>query len=209
MAVAVLCSEVAHELLPTLTFLRDVVRAGVLTGIDRSIAEEEIGRLENLIASLRRTKRRDEPSGPVKLARTVESAAARARDEVTSTATLVVDVAANIVVDASERGLELALTALLRNALGAASSRVSVIASRRGDAWTLAIEDAGPGVPERLRETMYHPLTTLGPDGHGLGVPIVLRVARDHGWDLAHEREGAHTRVTLAFEPPQQSVSKP
>ena len=52
------------------------------------------------------------------------------------------------------------------------------------------MEDSGPGIPEAERELVFQPFyRTLGneADGSGLGLPIVLEIARQHGATITLE----------------------
>ena len=52
----------------------------------------------------------------------------------------------------------------------------------------LQVEDSGPGVPEAERELVFQPFyRALGTeaDGSGLGLPIVLEIARQHGAEVS------------------------
>lgn len=54
----------------------------------------------------------------------------------------------------------------------------------------LQVEDSGPGVPEAERELVFQPFyRALGTeaDGSGLGLPIVLEIARQHGAQVSLE----------------------
>jgi two-component system sensor histidine kinase TctE len=72
----------------------------------------------------------------------------------------------------------------------------------------LQVEDTGPGIPEAERELVFQPFyRALGTnvDGSGLGLPIVLEIARQHGASVEIEdaRPGQAppgTRVTLRFD---------
>jgi signal transduction histidine kinase len=200
-AVAVLCSELAHEISPTLAFIRDLVRSGALTTIDNSIGEEEVARLETVVASLRRTRRGREPVAPVGLEAVALRAAARAVDELPGARRIVVEVPHDLRVAATERALELMLVSLLRNALRAARRLPVVLRARfEGEAWCVEVEDDGQGLPDGLVDHLFMPLSTLGPTGRGTGIPTVLRVARDHGWDVTHARRQDHTIFTVRFD---------
>jgi PAS domain S-box-containing protein len=50
----------------------------------------------------------------------------------------------------------------------------------------LSVEDSGPGVPEELNEKVFHPFFTTKPEGRGLGLAVVYRVA-----------QAAHGRVEI------------
>ena len=72
----------------------------------------------------------------------------------------------------------------------------------------LQVEDTGPGIPESERELVFQPFyRALGTnvDGSGLGLPIVLEIARQHGASVEIEdaRPGQlppGTRVTVRFD---------
>src|SRR5690606_5372679 len=84
---------------------------------------------------------------------------------------------------------------------------VHVLADPFGGALVLQVDDTGPGIPEGERELVFQPFyRSLGTnvDGSGLGLPIVLEIARQH--DATIEIEDARpgqvqpgTRVTVRF----------
>jgi len=78
--------------------------------------------------------------------------------------------------------LEHALINLLRNAIQAARSRVSISAASKGDSVVVRVEDDGEGVPDSLRKDIFEPFTTgrAGEGGTGLGLAIVRTVADEH-----------------------------
>jgi two-component system sensor histidine kinase TctE len=70
------------------------------------------------------------------------------------------------------------------------------------------VEDTGPGIPQAERELVFQPFyRALGTnvDGSGLGLPIVLEIARQHRASIVIEdaRPGhaaPGTRVNVRFE---------
>jgi len=85
---------------------------------------------------------------------------------------------------------------LLANAADAVSEgseskgRIWVSASRNDEATVkISIEDSGPGIPIELREKILQPFFTTKAvgKGTGLGMPIVVRILQDHGFDLLIE----------------------
>lgn len=48
----------------------------------------------------------------------------------------------------------------------------------------LTVEDDGPGVPPSLRQEIFQPFYTSKTGGTGLGLPIVSRIARNHGGEV-------------------------
>ncbi|MBO9678850.1 sensor histidine kinase [Paenacidovorax monticola] len=72
-----------------------------------------------------------------------------------------------------------------------------VLADPFGRVVLLQVEDSGPGVPEGERELVFQPFyRALGTDadGSGLGLPIVLEIARQHGAEVL--LEDAHPQQT-------------
>jgi two-component system sensor histidine kinase TctE len=82
-----------------------------------------------------------------------------------------------------------------------------VLADPFGHVLVLQVEDSGPGIPEAERELVLQPFyRALGTnvDGSGLGLPIVLEIARQHQAEIVLEdaRPGQvppGTRVTVRF----------
>ncbi len=67
--------------------------------------------------------------------------------------------------------------------------RVAVEVSAAAGSATLAVDDAGPGIPDSERERVFDPFfrgagARSGAAGFGLGLPILRRVARAHGGDV-------------------------
>jgi signal transduction histidine kinase len=206
MAVAVLCSELAHGLAPAMTFLREMLREAQMSATDRSIGEEELARLKALLSSLRRTKRRETLPRAVDVAEAIQNAVERARSEGYDTSRAMVRSELRTIW-AQERALELALVSLLRNAFDAApEGAVSVSAREANDRLCVEVSDDGAGLPEPLIEQVFHPLAALAHDGLGTGLAIVLRIVRDHGWELSHARREGHTvfALDISLEGPQR-----
>ena len=84
---------------------------------------------------------------------------------------------------------------------------VRVLADPFGHVLVLQVEDSGPGIPEAERELVFQPFyRALGTnvDGSGLGLPIVLEIARQHdaGITIEDARPGQQppgTRVVVRF----------
>jgi two-component system sensor histidine kinase TctE len=83
-----------------------------------------------------------------------------------------------------------------------------VLADPFGGVQVLQVEDTGPGIPEAERELVFQPFyRALGTnvDGSGLGLPIVMEIARQHQAviELEDARPGhmpPGTRVTVRFD---------
>lgn len=91
-----------------------------------------------------------------------------------------------------QRKLERALYNLLLNACEAAPSlggKVEVTAGEIAGAITIAVADNGPGIPESIREKLFHPFVSYGKEnGTGLGLAVVQKIVQDHGGEIFVER---------------------
>ena len=101
--------------------------------------------------------------------------------------------------------LEQVLTNLVTNAAQAAGSggTVRIAAARTDDAYRIAIEDDGPGIPPELLPRIFEPFftTRAAGEGTGLGLSVSLGIVRQHGGTLEVDREprprGTRLVVTL------------
>ena len=66
-----------------------------------------------------------------------------------------------------------------------------------GLALILSVIDNGPGVPDALRETIFHPLATGRPQGTGLGLNLAQEYAQQHGGLIEFESRPGHTEFRL------------
>lgn len=74
---------------------------------------------------------------------------------------------------------------LVRNALEAGASRVTVEGERAGDMLRLRVADNGPGLPEKAQAHLFQPFAgSTKANGTGLGLAIAREVARAHGGEL-------------------------
>ena len=78
---------------------------------------------------------------------------------------------------------------LLHNAGKAAEAQVRMTIARRGETVRIVVENDGKRFPPAVRENLLvaRESTDGEGEGHGIGLPYVRRVARDHGGDLALE----------------------
>jgi len=77
---------------------------------------------------------------------------------------------------------------LLQNAIHAASPRGEVrVRGRRGEGRvSLEVADTGPGVDVATRRRLFEPLITTKPNGVGLGLALVRRIAERHGGSVEY-----------------------
>ena len=91
-----------------------------------------------------------------------------------------------------------------------------VLADPFGHVLILQVEDSGPGIPEAERDLVFQPFyRALGTnvDGSGLGLPIVLEIANQHGATIT--LEDAHPQqsspgllITLRFSTADQAAGE-
>ena len=116
-------------------------------------------------------------------------------------------------VDCDDAQLVQVLVILANNALDAATS-VAGVQLRVTQEWEhipgetesqrrvrFTVRDDGPGVPEHLRATIFHPFFTTKPSGTGLGLSIAQQIVHENGGRIELERstgKGAVFSVVLA-----------
>ncbi|NID16724.1 two-component system sensor histidine kinase NtrB [Luteibacter yeojuensis] len=96
---------------------------------------------------------------------------------------------------------------LARNAIQADAGTVTLRTRvehgvRLGDriaraALRIDVVDNGPGVPDDLRDTLFHPLVSGRPDGTGLGLALSREIAIEHGGDLRYTSHPGETTFSL------------
>jgi two-component system nitrogen regulation sensor histidine kinase GlnL len=68
----------------------------------------------------------------------------------------------------------------------------------------LSIIDNGPGVPEHIRDRIFHPLVTARPGGTGLGLSLAQDFVQQHGGIIEFESRPRHTEFRLVL--PMEAV---
>lgn len=64
------------------------------------------------------------------------------------------------------------------------------------------IKDAGPGIPESIRNTLFEPFVSYGkPNGTGLGLAIVSKIVQDHGGAVSVEQTSERGTTILVRLP--------
>jgi signal transduction histidine kinase len=101
--------------------------------------------------------------------------------------------------------LEMALINLVVNAVHAMGERggtLTVRSARRESDVVVSVSDQGPGIPEKIRSTVFEPFVTTKPEGKGtgLGLSTVLMVVERHNGTIdfdTNESSGTTFRMTL------------
>jgi len=111
-------------------------------------------------------------------------------------------------VPADPRKLLRVLVNLVQNALSVApaGSVITMTCTPEAHRVIVDVTDAGPGVPQALRDRVFEAGVTGREDGSGLGLPIALGIVRQHGGDLQlldAPGGGTVARVTLPRHPPE------
>ncbi len=103
------------------------------------------------------------------------------------------------------RKLERAFFNLILNACEASLPMDGVIlinAADTGQNFEIRIKDAGSGIPEAIRATLFDPFVSHGkPNGTGLGLAIVSKIIQDHSGTVSIEETSAHGTVVLVRLP--------
>ncbi|HYF07149.1 MAG TPA: ATP-binding protein, partial [Acetobacteraceae bacterium] len=202
-------AAIGHDLRTPITRLR--LRAEFLDDDEqRRKMLADLDEMEQMITATLAFARDDaaaEPSTTLDLAalcRTVADEAADARPE--RAECIAYEGPDRLVIRARPVALKRAIANLVNNALaygGAARLRLS--APERGLV-RLAIEDDGPGIPERELEAVFAPFRRLEASrnretgGTGLGLPIARNILRAHGGDVVLRNRGGRglaAEVTL------------
>lgn len=72
--------------------------------------------------------------------------------------------------------------------LGMTEGRIVVTTRSRGDVLEVAVEDNGPGVPDRLLPELFKAFVTTKTEGMGMGLAASKSLAQALGGDLTYER---------------------
>ncbi|HJS59573.1 MAG TPA: ATP-binding protein, partial [Vicinamibacteria bacterium] len=97
------------------------------------------------------------------------------------------------------RLLERAIVNLIENALQAVGERGRVrleVGTSDGHV-EVSVEDDGPGMPKEVRSRAFEPFFSTKTGGSGLGLPLVRKIAEDHGGAVRLESEPGRTRAVM------------
>ncbi len=125
--------------------------------------------------------------------------------------TIAVHVPPSIVVLADAEQMQRALKNILHNAIkfSPSEAQITVTATAGPNEATVAIQDNGPGIPEKDLGRIFERFFQVGRvrrEGTGLGLAIVRHIVRAHGgrvWAESVEGEGATFYIALALAEPE------
>jgi signal transduction histidine kinase len=97
------------------------------------------------------------------------------------------------------RLLERAIVNLIENALQAVGEKGTVrLEVAAVDAHVeVSVEDDGPGMPKDVSSRAFEPFFSTKTGGSGLGLPLVRKIAEDHGGSVRLESEAGRTRAVV------------
>ena len=108
------------------------------------------------------------------------------------------------------RKLERVLINLIVNAAEALDSQqgqdrtVILSALAQHENALLSVADHGPGIPERIRPTLFEPFVTQGkPNGTGLGLAIAKQIVEAHGGELSYATGETGTEFLVKLPKPE------
>lgn len=205
----VLAAGIAHEVLNPLASLSSTIQVvaaegGSEVGREATQMRRQVDRIVRIVRAISDLARPDGASSVASaLDDVLADAVARAREEKPGGAQVSIEVdRPSSLVAVAEEPLRIAVKNLVSNAIDAAGDKghVSVRGRRQDGDVLIDVEDDGPGVaPEDLKR-LFVPFFTTKPQGRGLGLglPIALGIARQHGGaiDVASS-PGRGTRFTM------------
>jgi len=88
---------------------------------------------------------------------------------------------------------------LVRNAIEAARSRVTIEVVRAERSVHLRISDDGPGMPDEVRSRVFEPFFSTKESGTGMGMSIVHSFVAMHEGRIEIETTSSGTTIDVAF----------
>jgi len=121
-----------------------------------------------------------------------------------------IEFSGDVTIEADYNQMRRMLLNLLRNAIEAMNGKgaIRIVAQELNQRVTISIYDTGPGVPTEVAEKIFEPFFTTKPQGSGLGLALVQRLAKQNGGhvELASNDKGAHFRLILPAAQTASSV---
>jgi signal transduction histidine kinase len=106
--------------------------------------------------------------------------------------------------------LDRVVSNLVANAVRYGAPPIRIVAQQRDRHLRVAVEDAGPGIPEELEGKIFDRFARGGSDtGHGLGLAIARAYAQAHGGDLVYDHRPSGARFELLIPQERNGPGKP
>lgn len=108
--------------------------------------------------------------------------------------------------------LERVVSNLVANAVRYGAPPIRIVAQQRDRHLRVAVEDAGPGVPQDLEGRIFDRFArggSRGETGHGLGLAIARAYAQAHGGDLVYDPCAGGARFVLLIPQERNGPIKP
>jgi len=106
--------------------------------------------------------------------------------------------------------LDRVVSNLVANAVRYGAPPIRIVAQQRDRHLRVAVEDAGPGIPEELEGKIFDRFARGGSDtGHGLGLAIARAYAQAHGGDLVYDHRPSGARFELLIPQDRKAPGKP
>lgn len=171
-------------------------------GESLDLVRTELARLDSLLGDfLAFARPRDYAREPVDLSAVVQRLLVLEQEPaVAAGLDLSASIEEGVVVRGENDPLQQVLLNLLRNAIDAARSRVSVRLSVEDGRALVLIRDDGPGIPPDVMAHLFEPFFTTKSRGTGLGLAIVHAIVAGHAGEVSLTNEtggGALARVVL------------
>lgn len=211
-----LAASLAHEIRNPLTGARSLAQrlAEEEIGSEQrrryaAVILEEVGRVERLVANLlgvaRRPARHPDAGAATPLAPLFDDLFLLLGSRAAKAGVRLVADGAAVEATAPREPLAQAVLNLLLNAVAHAprGTAVELTAREAEGGVEVRVRDGGPGVPPEERERIWEPFYTRG-GGTGLGLAVVRRLAREHGWEVAVDDApggGAEFRLRIPRAP--------
>ena len=214
-----LVGEIYHELSNPISAVRNHLYVLKRNAADQERealgqVEKEMTRIADLLAQYRqRAQNREQVSQHTGINQLVRDTVARTMDQAAQGRTIEMELADGLPdVHTNHLALEQILTNLLVNAIEATSEENTISVSTHGNWFVgdarfveVTITDDGPGIPERIREHLFLPVTsTKGGEHSGLGLSIVRNLADEIG-AMVHCQSDRHGTRFQVLVPCQQN----
>ncbi len=98
--------------------------------------------------------------------------------------------------------VEAAILNLIRNAMEAAGpgGNVQVDCGSENGLMFVDVIDSGAGIPIGMERKVFEPFVSNTPEGVGLGLPLAVQAARDHGGNVVYDRPDGKTRFRFTLQ---------